>query len=164
MNTFSTIKTDLLTGLDERRAKAKAFINGVSPDLRVHADSGWTAKDLITHLTAFEDDMKRAIQTFMDGKTYRLNLRGQTSIDGFNEVRRQEQADITWEQALQDWQIVRDQLRDVIIAFPEDQLDMPFSTPFMQKYALLKAVKGCGAHEKIHISEIKSASNSETNA
>jgi len=159
MNTLPTIKADLIKGLDERRAKASAFVETVSPDLHVHDDTDWSAKDLITHLTAFEEDMIEAIQTFMDGGTYRLDIRGESSIDGFNEIRRQEQASITWEQALQQWETVRDQLRGVIIAFPENQLDTPFSTPFIMKYNLLQAVKGCGVHEKIHINEIKSALN-----
>jgi hypothetical protein len=164
MTTLPTIKPDLIAGLDDRRAKAKVFVDTVSFDLKVHDDSDWTAKDLITHLTAFEADMVEAIQAFMVGKKYRLDFRGQTSIDGFNEVRRQEQAGIPWEQALQEWQTVRDQLRDVIIAFPENDLNTPFTTPFMQKYDLLQAVKGCGGHEKMHVNEIKSASNPDTNA
>ncbi len=159
MNTIPTIKADLIKGLDERRSKAEAFVETVSPDLHVHEDSDWTAKDLITHLTAFEEDMIKAIQTFVDDGEYRLDTRGQTSIDDFNEVRRQEQSSITWEQALQQWETVRDQLRGVIIAFPDDKLDTTFSTPFLVKYNLLQAVKGCGAHEKLHINEIKSASN-----
>jgi len=159
MNTIPTIKANLIAGLDERRAKASAFVETVSYDLKVHEDSDWIAKDLITHLTAFEQDMVEAIQAFMDGKPYRLDIRGQSSIDDFNEVRRQEQASITWEQALQQWETVRDQLRGVILAFPSDQLDTAFSTPFLQKYNLIDAVKGCGVHEKIHITEIKSAVN-----
>jgi hypothetical protein len=159
MNTLPIIKADLIAGLDERRAKAKAFVDTVSSDLRVHDDSDWTAKDLITHLTAFEEDMVEAIQTFMDGKKYRLDIRGQTSIDGFNELRRQEHATITWEQALHEWETARNQLRGVILAFPIDQLEIPFSTPFLQKYTLLQAIKGCGGHEKLHINEIKLASN-----
>ena len=159
MNTIPTIKANLIAGLDERRASASAFVESLSSDLKVHDDSDWTAKDLITHLTAFEDDMVEAIQTFLDGKSYRLDIRGANSIDDFNEIRRQEQASISWEQALQEWETVRDQLRGVILAFPESKLETPFSTPFLQKYALIQAVKGCGVHEKIHITEIKSAMN-----
>lgn len=159
-NTIPTIKADLIAGLDVRRAKAESFVDTVSPDLKVHdEDSDWTAKDLITHLTAFEADMVEAIHTFLDGKAYRLDIRGQSSIDDFNEVRRQEQASITWEQALKQWENVRDQLRGVILAFPTDQLETPFSTPFLQKYTLVEAVKGCGIHEKMHMTEIKLAVN-----
>ena len=164
MNTIPTIKSTLIIGLDERRAKALAFVNPLSPDHIVHEDTGWTVKDLISHLTAFEADMIEAIQMFLDGEKYHLDLRGQASIDGFNEIRRQEYAHKTWEQALDEWQMVRDQLRGVVIAFPESQLDTPFSTPFLQKNTLVQAIKGCGIHEKIHLREIMEATTHDTDA
>jgi len=157
MNTLPQYKADLIAGMDERRKTARAIVSGATPDLKVHDNSDWTVKDLITHLTAFEEDMVDAIQTFMDGEKYRLDLNGVTSIDEFNEKRRLARADKTWEQALDEWQTARDQLRGVVIAFPIDQLDIPFSTPFLQKYTLMQAVKGCGIHEKLHIGEIKAA-------
>ena len=157
MNTLPQFKADLIAGMDERRKTAQALVDTVDPELRVHDNSDWTAKDLITHLTAFEEDMVVAIQAFLDGEKYRLNLDGVTSIDDFNEKRRITHADKTWEQALEEWQTARDQLRGVVIAFPESKLDIAFSTPFMQKYTLIQAVKGCGIHEKLHIGEIKSA-------
>ena len=69
-----------------------------------------------------------------------------------------EYAHKTWEQALDEWQMVRDQLRAVVIIFPESQLDTPFSTPFLQKYTLVQAIKGCGIHERTHLREIMEAS------
>ena len=164
MNTIPTIKSSLIAGMDERRARAENLIRQVSPDLQVHENSDWTAKDLILHLTAVEDDMIDAIQTFLNGEKYRLDLRGQTTIDGFNELRRHELAHTSWEQALQEWQDVRDQLRGIVIAFPESKLDIPFSTPFLTKYNFLQAVKACGLHEKQHLNEIKLADRAETDA
>lgn len=160
MNTLTQIKADLIVGLDERRENAYHIITQVAPDLSVHENSTWTVKDLITHLTAFEEDMVEAIQTFIDDEKYRLDLRGQSDINGFNEARRKERANKTWDEALQEWQIARDQLRGVIIAFPQDKLDIPFSNPFLQKYTLMQAVKGCGIHEKMHLKEIQTATHS----
>ena len=89
MNTIPAIKSTLIAGLDDRRSKAHAFVTSLSPNMIVYEDTNWTVKDLITHLTAFEADMVKAIQAFLDGQKYRLDLRGQTSLDGFNEMRRQ---------------------------------------------------------------------------
>lgn len=157
MNTLPQFKADLIAGMDKRRETAQALVYTVDSELHVHDNSDWTAKDLITHLTALEEDMIVAIQAFLDGEKYRLDLHGATSIDEFNENRRMAHADKTWEQALDDWQTARDQLRGIVIAFPESKLDMEFSTPFLQKYTLMQAVKACGLHEKMHISEIKIA-------
>ncbi|GEM_PF-2000886 len=157
MNTLPQFKSDLIAGMDIRRESAQSLVEAVNPDLNVHDNSEWTAKDLIAHLTAFEEDMVDAIQAFMEDEKYRLDLRGVTNIDDFNEMRRLERADKTWEQVIKEWKSARDQLRGLIIAFPTDQLDIPFTTPFMQKYTLMQAIKGCGIHEKMHITEIKKA-------
>ena len=60
-------------------------------------------------------------------------LQGQTDINGFNEMRRNQRKDKSWEDALSEWQYARDQMRGVVMAFPEAQYDVPFNTPFMQK-------------------------------
>lgn len=161
MNTTSQFKATLIRGMDERRSQAYALVTQVSPDLCVHEESGWTAKDLITHLTMVEEDMVDAIQTFTSGKKYRLDFLGQTDIDEFNAVRRTQRANKSWDEALTEWQYARDQLRGVVMAFPEDQYDVPFSTPFFQKYTLMQAIKGCGSHEKTHIGEIRDAHQPE---
>jgi len=157
MNVMPQFKSDLIVGMDQRRAQAYAFVTQVSPTLKVHSNSMWTAKDLITHLAAFEEDMVMAIQAFMNNESYRLDFMGQTNIDDFNEARRQKYANVSWDDALQAWETARDKLRGVVIAFPEADLDTPFSTPFLQKNTLMQAIKGCGIHEKMHINEIREA-------
>lgn len=165
MNTLSDAKASLIAGMDERRARAEAIVDRVDPDMRVHGDtSDWTAKDLIVHLTLFEADMVRAIQSFIDGEKFRLDFRGATDVNGFNEIRRLEHIDDDWEQVKDNWSDTRDRLRAMILAFPADEFETPFSTPFLQKFNVMQAVKGCGVHEKEHIGQISVALESQSDA
>ena len=157
MNAFSRIKRELIAGLDERRADARAFVEALPPLLPVHHDSGWTVRDLIVHLTALENDMITALQRAVAGQSFAVDLRGQPSVRDLYELRRRERARDSWAAVLGEWQRVRDQLRGVVLAFPSEMMERRFSTPFFQDYNLPEAIRACGAHEGLHLSEMRAA-------
>lgn len=158
MHTSSELISGLIAGMNERRARAQAIAESSKADMLVHdVDSDWTAKDLITHLTMFEEDALECLDSFMRGDKYRLDFRGATSLNDFNGIRRQERIHLTWEEALQQWHDAREQLKAAILRFPEDQLEAEFSTPFLQKLTLINTAKSCGVHEKEHIGQIHAA-------
>ncbi len=157
VNAASRIKRDLIAGLDERRAEARSFVESLPPLLRVHAESGWTARDLVIHMTAIEKDMIRAMQSAIDGKAFSVGLRGQATVVELYELRRRESAAESWEALLAEWERARNQLRGLILAFPAALMQKRFSTPFFQDYNLAEAVQACCAHEGLHIGEMRAA-------
>ena len=118
MNNLPQIKRDLIAGLDARRAQARAFVESLSPTLPVHADSDWTVRDLIIHLTAVEADMITALHCAVNGTDFQVDLRGQPSVTDLYELRRKDRAGTSWHELLTEWSHVRRQLRGVILAFP----------------------------------------------
>lgn len=157
MTATSRIKRDLIAGLDERRAEARAFVETLPPQLPVHADSGWTARDLVIHMTALERDMIRAMQNAIDGEIFSVDLRGQSTVVDLYELRRREGAAVSWEALLTEWERARNQLRGLVLAFPADMMQKRFSTPFFQDCNLAEAVQACRAHEGLHIGEMRAA-------
>ena len=157
MNALSQIKRDLIAGLDERRAKARAFVESLPPQLPVHVESGWTARDLVIHMTALERDMITAMQSAIDGEAFSVDLRGQATVVALYELRRRERAAESWDALLAEWERARNQLRGVVLAFPADRMQKRFSTPFFQDYNLAEAVQACRAHEGLHIGEMRAA-------
>ena len=157
MNGFPPVKAELIAALDQQRATSSAFSKGLSADLIVYVDSGWTVKDIFVHLSALEADMITALHCAIAGAPFAVDRRGQASVTDLYELRRREAADSPWEDILDDWSRIRDQLRGIVIAFPADKLDLVFSTPFFQDYNLLQAIRACGAHERLHINDIRAA-------
>ena len=157
MNNLAQVKRDLITYLDERRSGARAFVETLSPTLPVHADSDWTIRDLIIHLTAIEADMITALHCAIDDKPFSVDLRGQPSAPDLYELRRRDRVDTSWQDLLAEWERVRDQLRGVVLAFPLTLMETPFSNPFFQEYSLIDAVRACGAHETRHLAEMRAA-------
>lgn len=161
MNNLPQIKRDLIAGLDRRRAEARAFVESLPPTLTIYADSDWTLRDLIIHLTALEADMIQALHNASEGRAFSVDLRGQATVEALYELRRRERAQDSWRQLLDDWQRVRQQLRGLVLAFPADHMETPFSTPFFQDCNLFEAVQACNTHESGHLAEIRAAAQRE---
>lgn len=157
MNDFSPVKCELIAALDAGRATARALVETLPPNLLVHEGSDWTARDLIIHLTALEADMVSAMQRALDGEAFSVDLRGQEDASALYELRRRERADCSWDDLLGEWTRVRGQLRGAVLAFPVDRIQFSFSTPFFVDYDLAGAVGACGAHERLHLAEMRAA-------
>ena len=161
VNNLPRIKADLIATLDQGRAKALALVERLPPELPVHASSGWTVSDLIIHLTALETDMVAALRHAMDGKPFSVDLRGSGTVNNLYELRREERAGDSWRQLLTDWQRARDRLRALVIAFPIDKTELAFGNPFFVDYNLVGAIRACGAHERLHLAEMRAASQDQ---
>ena len=157
MDDFPRYKRELISGLDERRAETRAFVDRLPPDLPVHDSSDWTVRDLIIHLTALEADMIVAMQNAMEDEDFSVDLRGRSTAPELYELRRTDKVDRSWEELLLEWERVRDQLRGMVLAFPVEKMQTAFSTPFFQDYDLMGAVGACGAHERAHLAEMRAA-------
>ena len=157
MNSLPQIKRDLIAGLDRRRAEARVVVESLPPELKIYDDSDWTLRDIIIHLTALEADMIQAMQMALEGAAFQVDLRGQATVNDLYELRRRERAHHSWQQVLAAWQRVRQQLRGLVLAFPADRLETPFSTPFFQDCNLFEAVQACNTHESVHLAEVRAA-------
>ncbi len=157
MNHLPQIKRDLIAGLDQRRAQARAQVEALPPELIVYQDSDWTIRDLVIHLTALEADMIQAMHKAIDDAAFNVDLRGQATVEDLYELRRRERARDSWQQVLDDWRRVRQQLRGLVLAFPADRMETPFSTPFFQDCNLFQAVQACNRHETAHLAEMRAA-------
>ena len=162
MNNLPQIKRDLIASMDQRRAETRAFVETLPPELPVHKDSDWTVRDVIIHLTALEADMISALHSAIEGKAFSVDLRGQASVPELYELRRREREHLSWEQVLAEWAQTRNQLRGVVLAFPSELMEKPFSNPFFQDYNLFEAIQACGVHEARHLSEMRAAAEQDT--
>jgi len=157
MNDFPRVKRELIAALDQSRATARALIETLPPNLPVHEGSDWTARDIIIHLTALEADMIIAMQSAIEGGAFSVELRGQEDAPALYELRRRDRAEQSWDDLLREWERARDQLRGQVLAFPAGKMQMTFSTPFFVDYDLTGAVGACGAHERLHLAEMRAA-------
>lgn len=162
MNNLPQIKRDLIAGMDQRRAEARLLVERLPPELQVYPDSDWTVRDLVIHLTALEADMIQAMHNAIEFSDFQVDLRDQATVADLYELRRRERARHSWRQVLEDWRRVRQQLRGLVLAFPANRMERPFSTPFFEDYNLFEAVQACNRHESVHLAEMRAAAQRDT--
>ena len=163
---ISEAKAQLLVGMDMRRQKNRELVESVNPERVVHPDSGWRVKDLIGHLTFWEEETLKSLHAFLQNTSYELPLFLQDEqvgftnkeVDAFNQADYEQRIDYTAERILTDWEAVREQLKDAVRAVPDDQFENgTFDALWGRDITVTQLVKGMGWHEKIHMQDIQTA-------
>ncbi len=164
----SDAKAQLLVGMDMRRQKNRELVESVNPERVVHPESGWRVKDLIGHLTYWEEETLKSLQAFIRGESYEPPLflqDGQVGftneeVDAFNHADYEQRIDYSSERILTDWEAVREHLKDAVRAVPDEQFENgTFDALWGRDITVTQLVKGMGWHEKIHMQDIQTAIN-----
>jgi hypothetical protein len=145
-------KQDLINGWDNRHAAHLAILRAAPPDAVVHPRSGWTVKDIITHLSAWEEITLQAVEAFLNGSALEIPT-APDAVEAFNQNQREARRHLTAEEAFAQWEAIRDRIKALIMAFTDEQ----FNTPFPSSWGFLtlpQLVKGLGVHEKQHTAEV----------
>jgi hypothetical protein len=147
-------KKQLIEGMDSRRAKAMEAITGIDPHKVVYPESGLRVKDLIAHLTAWEEEAALSLESYNNGNPYHFPY-PRADIDIYNDKIYQARKELQVERIMEDWKAARDRLKVAVLAVPVEKFDGLFSAPWEEgPVTATQLVKGMGIHEKLHIGEI----------
>lgn len=113
---------------------------------------GWTIKEAIGHITAWEIVIHKAIQAFNAGDPPYF-LREQ-DFDRFNQEAVSERADRSLEEVLQEWKDVRNSLRETILGLSEDALAEELVLPWGSERTMAELIEILGEHESEHLENI----------
>lgn len=155
-------KTTLLAKLDQHRAAAQQRLEGIDYETVVHPDSGWTARDLIGHISAWELEGVLALEAFLSGQTYSIPGYVQGGTDAYNARQQQRRAGHSIEQILAEWAEVRERFKAALQSIPDEQWLDPMTVPWgadwgVEQQPPVQVARGLSLHEKEHIDEIVQA-------
>jgi hypothetical protein len=114
--------------------------------------SGWTIKDVLGHITAWEIVIHKAIQAFSAGDPPYF-LREQ-DFDVFNQGAVDFRASWTLEAVLEEWRDIRADLRKSIEGLDPDSLDEELVLPWGSERTLAELIEILGEHESEHMEHI----------
>ena len=150
-------KKQLIEGMDSRRAKAVEAVAGIDPNAVIHPESGWRVKDLIAHLTAWEEEAATSLESYNNSKPYHFPY-PRAHIDIFNDKIYQARKDLNIERIMAEWKTARERLKAAVRAVPAEKFAGLFEAPWEEGLvSATQLVKGMGIHEKLHIGEIVAA-------
>jgi uncharacterized protein (TIGR03083 family) len=124
-------KTEQLERIDESWLRLNGFIESLTPaQLTEPTDAeGWSVKDHLAHLTAWERGMVFLLQRRPrhEGMGVEEAVYLADDLDGLNEAIRQVTMDTPIDEVIQDLRGTHEQLRAMIVAMPDEDLRRTYS-------------------------------------
>ena len=146
--------TALLSEIDQIRTDMGGVVQEIARDLMIYP--GWTIKELISHITAWEIVIHKAIQAFLAGDPpYFLQ---EQDFDIFNEEAVDYRSSWTMDQVLQEWKDVREELKKTIQKLRETDLPVEMVLPWGSERTVSELIEIIGEHEGEHMEDAKKIS------
>ncbi len=143
-------KSGLARLLDEARARTQAALKAVDPALEV--SPGWTVKDVIAHLTAWDQVTTEALRLFIAGKQY--DLSHYRSMDDFNAQAVAARADLPLAEVIAENEAARQDLKAALADTPPEGLDEELQFPWRQHGTISEMITIIAYHEQTHADSI----------
>ena len=140
----------LLSEIDQIRIEMGQVVQKIDTSLTIYP--GWTIKEMIAHITAWEIVIHKAIQTYLAGEPpYFLH---EQDFDIFNEEVVNFRASWSLEKVLQEWKEVREDLKKSIQKLKETDLEVEMVLPWGSERTVAELIEIIGEHEGEHMKDI----------
>jgi hypothetical protein len=147
-------KNRLIDYLNETREDLLVVLKDVPKDRIVYADSGWRVKDIIGHLTMWEQHALTALQAYRNGGSFVLDYQDE---DQFNQAEIEQRRDLSFEVLYEDWITVRDELKNAVNDCPLELFGKTMMHPWQLSGTLSSLIESMAVHEREHTQAIQAA-------
>jgi len=140
----------LLQRLDETRAKIEELLPKVDPKKEIYP--GWTIKDLLAHITGWDDATIDSLRAHVAGRVPAIPA--DRGINEYNARTVSTRQDLDYEHILGEWRLTRQVLRTIIEQMPDDKFSNPLIVPWGEKGTVTFLVDIFREHEEEHVHDI----------
>ncbi len=141
----------LLTDLDHIRTEMGEVVKMVDKSLIIYP--GWTIKEMIGHITAWEIVIDKALIAYQKGDPpYFLH---EQDFDVFNKEAVNHRGNWTLEKVLQEWKEVRAAVIKTIQKLKETDLTVEMVLPWGSERTVAELIEIIGEHESEHMGDAK---------
>ena len=141
----------LLQRMDETRSKIETLLPKVDPDKEIYP--GWTIKDLLAHMTGWDDATIDSLRAHVIGRP--PSVPAILSLDEYNNSTVSSRKDLDYDQVLKEWRLTRQVLRTIIEKMPEDKFFSPIVVPWGNKATVTYLVDMFRDHEEEHAQDVR---------
>ncbi len=149
-------KAQLMQAFDQAHDQMRAVLPGIDCCMEIYPS--WTIKEMLAHLAGWDDATIATLRAFSAGQpTPLLALRG---IDAYNAQTVAERADLKYEQTVQEWELVREQLKAILNDLPAERLGDKIVSPWGPITTVARLIAIIADHEEEHavvVQELKQA-------
>jgi hypothetical protein len=153
-------KEYLINRLTETHYENQKTIERIDLDIRVYNDPEWRVRDIIGHIATWDREMIKKLKAFMDGKE--LIIPGITEDESdFIKIVVEEQRKFSIHQILEEWNLARKNLLDVIQDIPDDRFPGDIVFPWGDEHgSIRKLLDYIIEHDEEHREELLTKLNS----
>jgi uncharacterized damage-inducible protein DinB len=154
----------LFARMDAERQRSHELFAGIEPAAMVYAESGWTFKDVLNHIVAWEEEAVAALRAHADGTPYAPPLldHSEPELARYNDAVFVARRDRPLELVLAEWAAAREQLKDVVAALTAEQWETLMVFPWSDRQPPRQLVGGMLWHEDYHRGDVLRAVGRES--
>jgi hypothetical protein len=141
----------LLHRLDETRQSIEEILPKIDPTREIYP--GWTIKDMLAHMTGWDDATIDSLRAHVVGRPPALEAI--RSLDEYNLLTVSSRGDLDYEQVLKEWRLTRQVLRTIIEQLPDEKFIEPLIVPWGDKTTVTYLVEMFRDHEEEHAHDIR---------
>lgn len=146
---------DLIKSIDLVRNEMKVMVENVDPEVEICP--GWTIKEVLGNITAWEIVINKALKAFRAGDPpYFLH---QQDFDLFNKDEVEKRSKWTLAEVIREWEEVREDLKKTITGLKETDLSVEMVLPWGSERTVLELIEIIAEHEEEHMEEVDRVNN-----
>jgi hypothetical protein len=155
-------KEEIFEQLDRTRERLLVALEPLPDEalLEPGVMDSWTMSDILAHLTAWESELVTSLQRINQGKKPARLLAALADVDGYNELRFEENKDRDLNRIFDDLRALRLQLEEWLAIFTDRDLSDPNRYDWSDGHPLWRLVEGNSfGHELQHLPQIEDYSS-----
>jgi hypothetical protein len=129
-------------------------LDGVDPDLIVHADSGWRVQDIVGHLAVWYEERIETLRAWQEGQDYRI---ANYERDTYNQQAYEARKNVSFRKVAAEWQSAHEELIAILNEIPGEYFDRKIHYPWGETGTVAHLIERLIIHEREHQQEISEA-------
>lgn len=140
--------------LKESHSATRHVVDGIDPEFRVHAESGWTVRDILGHIGAWDTQAARSLRAFGVGTEYSL---ADEDDEAFNQAEHQRLRQLDTRQSYAAWEDARNEFIAAIEQLPDELDTGVLRFPWRERGPLTQLIDEMIEHDVEHREELNAA-------
>ena len=140
----------LMNEIDKTRMQMKNLVESTDPELEICP--GWTIKEVLGHLTAWEIVFLKGLQAFQAGDP--PYFMPEQDFDLFNQREVEKRAGRVLSEVLQEWEIVRKDLKATLSKIKDEDLGKEMVLPWGSERSVIELIEIVSEHEEEHLEAV----------
>ncbi len=149
------LKIRLLGLLDDTRRGMLAALESASYDQVIYPESGWRVKDILGHITFWEEEAARSLRAYGQGESY--TLPDYVDLETANSRDIEKRKDYSAGQIRADWLVARESLKAALATLSPDKLAGQMVCPWKALSTVERLIGDMANHEREHTEDIRRA-------